>query len=146
MSKKPLQENEFALLATRSSKDGLKINFLKITRDWETYYDIPKDKRSSTLKIYESITSSSSHTAFLSYIQDKIKEGLDNNWSRHYRLKLAKEGSIFYDDNLVPLMENVNLLPSKNDSNDNHPENEDDLDLSVEELSRVFGKLYNNCS
>lgn len=140
MNKKPLLDSEFALLATRSSKDSTNINFLKITKDWITYYDIPKDKRSSNLKIYDLITTGSAHTSFLNYIQDKIKEGLDNNWSRHYRLKISKEGRIFFNENHVPAMDNINLVLSK-DKEEEKKEDEDLLDLSLEQLSKVFGKL-----
>lgn len=149
MSKRPLLDNEFALFATRSANDGTNINYLKITRDWKDYYDIPKDFRSSDLRIYDLIRTGSAHSAFLTYIQEKIKDGLDNNWCRNYRLRLAKEGSIFYDNDLVPRINDCKLILSKDKDKDktlNEDNEEDCLDLSIEELSKVFGKLCIYCN
>lgn len=150
---KPL-DNEFALFAVRKENDSLNINFLKITLDWKVWYDVPQSMRSSMLPIYKPITEGSCHVSFVKYASDKLKDGLDNPWSRKYRLKLrnkdgtlSKESAIFYDNNLKAKLNGVPLVLSKSKKDkeeedkdrDKDDKDIDDLDLSIEELTKVFG-------
>lgn len=147
---KPLTENEFAILATRSENDGNHINYIKLTFDGSKYFKIPKEIRSSKLPYFELIVSSSHHNSFLKYVNSQIKAGQDSGWSRHYRFKikerdgnLTKEARLFMNDNHVPIVSGNKLIEETTETNDSKKE-EDALDLSFNELSKLFGKFILN--
>lgn len=53
------------------------------TFDKSVYYKIPQELQSSKLEIYQPIVENSQNNAFITYIKNQLKDGYDNNWSRH---------------------------------------------------------------
>lgn len=145
---KPLSDNEFAILVTRRKNDKNNTNFLNLTLEKDVYYNIPKEYRSFNLSVYKPIIESSLHSAFLKYINDKLKDGSDRSWSRHYRFKikekdgkLSEEAKIFMNDKLIPIIGGTLMIKEKEDNENIDNANEDNLNLSIEQLSKVFGKF-----